>query len=160
MLAAPLIDDVGGALATNMITGFALELSLKLFYMTFNEEAPPATHNLNDLWHGLPEDWRAEISREYAGDARSKAEIVLIALQRAPSAPSPPAAHDAPKLGSADGFFKTMSEAFTYARYFYEKVEVGEWAHIVSAPNHFLAMIDVLASFYEHRLTEAAKLKT
>lgn len=48
-----------------------------------------------------------------------------------------------------------MSQIFIHARYYYEIVEVGEWALIVSAPGHLFAMTDLLMSFYEHLLREA-----
>lgn len=47
-------DDVGKILSTNMIAGFVLELSLKLFYMTFHDNVPPTTHNLQALWEDFP----------------------------------------------------------------------------------------------------------
>lgn len=42
-------DDLGSILAVNMTAGLALELSLKLFFMSFQESPPPKTHRLADL---------------------------------------------------------------------------------------------------------------
>lgn len=114
-------EEIGAVLATNIIAGFALELSLKLFYMTFFDKGPKFTHDLRDLWSGLPSKWRREVDREYRRDARSKKDFSIFALQSAPSLPNVPDNHKLPSVGTADELFTAVSVMFTDARYFFKK---------------------------------------
>ena len=148
-------QSIGELLASNMAAGFALELALKLFFMTFHEDPPENIHNLQRLWEKLPPIWQAEIDREYRRDARSSSTVSLLALQNADSPPPVPQAYPRPRLATADNLFASLSETFVSSRYFYERVEAGEWAVAEHPISQMIAMIDVLTAFYEHLLKEA-----
>ena len=148
--------DIGEALAINIVAGFALELSLKIFYMTFRDIAPPASHNLNTLWRNFPIEWREEVDQNYRKDNKIRENIYLFAIQRAEFAPEAPRDHTIIGMGTADGLFMAISDTFTYARYFYEKVDVGEWAHVTTPLHQMRVMIDVLSSLYDHLLRVSA----
>lgn len=141
-------DGVGSALAVNMVGGFALELSLKLFYMSLKDEGPDRGHSLCKFWLGLPDEFREEIDREYQKDPRSKAEYPIFGLQRSAVQPRPE-----DKVfhwtGTADSFFKMTDKNFVEARYFYEEVSVGQWKYFAAPKEPMLAMLDVLLAFYQ-----------
>lgn len=141
--------ELGGALSSNMIGGFALEISLKLFYMTFNESPPNDTHKLYELWENFPHEWKFNINREYIKNNRSNSKIYLFALKKSRNSPMPPQSYCLPKIISADDFFKYYSNMFFDSRYLYEKINDGEWLHVSSSPARTLAMLDTLTSFYE-----------
>ena len=145
---------IGELLTSNMAAGFALELALKLFFMTFHEDAPENTHRLERLWQKLPSEWRSEVDRVYREDPRSASPVHLLALQRADTPPPVPQDYKRPRLSTADSLFASLSETFVSSRYFYERVAAGEWAVAEHPIGQTMAMLDVLTAFYDYLLNE------
>jgi len=145
-------SQIGEVLAANIAGGFALELALKLFYMTFHEQTPPRGHNLDKLWKGLPNEWRNDMARNYARDPRAQAPIMLFAFRRSPQPPDRPDGYEVGEFASADGLFVAIADIFCDSRYFYERVTERAWAHVAHPMAQMSAMLDVLVGFYDHLL--------
>lgn len=143
-------DVLGDILASNMAAVFALELSIKVFYMSFKDDPPELIHELDKLWFGLPENWRMEIDRVYQSDRRRESNINVFAMKTSKNAPERPAGYTPRPMLSADGMFLSLSRDFIYSRYFYEHVDGEDWAYVEHPIHQMLAMIDVLGAFYEH----------
>lgn len=146
-------SEIGGALATNTTAALALELSLKLIYMSFNKNAPPRSHELSVLWAGLPGEWRSEIDRNYRASHADFETFPAFAMQRSTEQPDKPTRRAGVDLTTADKFFGELSNEFVRARYFYETVEVGSWSFVFCPRKAMLVMIDILEAFYDHLMT-------
>ena len=154
---ASLPDQIGAILTSNMLAGFALELGLKLFFMSFKETPPPGTHNLKTLFDDFPLNWRTAIDSAYRSDSRSRANYLVTGFQMSGTPPATSQEDvEAGSFGSADAFFDSVSLIFVRSRYFFEEVFAAEWVFVTHPIEQMLAMIDVLDAFYHHVLREAA----
>ncbi len=148
--------NVGAILTSNMLAGFALELGLKLFFMTFNESPPPNTHDLKALFATLPPQWRAEIDSAYQSDPRSKADYSVSGFQVSGAPPITPQEDvTTGSFGNAESFFDSVALIFVRSRYFFEQISETDWAFVSHPIGQMLAMADVLDAFYQHCLSEA-----
>lgn len=155
---AELPNQIGAILTSNMLAGFALELGLKLFFMTFKESPPPGTHNLKVLFDDLPPGWRTEIDSAYQSDPRSRANYSVSAFQISGTTPNTPQEDvEAGSFGNANAFFESVSLIFVRSRYFFEEVSASDWVFVSHPIEQMLAMIDVLDAFYRHLINERGK---
>lgn len=145
--------DIGAVLTSNMLSGFALELGLKLFYMTFHEKAARG-HDLTGLYEGLPDQIRGDISESYSAslEASTLGTIKLYAFRTSPEQPSVPEEWPPHRYDSATELFKAVSLLFVRARYFFEKVGPDDWAIMDHPVEHVLLMSDVLEVVYDEYL--------
>lgn len=149
--------QIGEILTSNMNAGFALELVLKSFFMSFHEEPPARVHGLHGLYKQLPEPWRHQIDGAYRTDPRRQSDVVSVAYQAAPTAPeTPEPLSGLAEFKTAESCFAAVSTIFHDSRYFFEEIGAGGWATIRHPIGQMVAMIDVLAAFRQHLLTEAA----
>src|SRR5262249_27387120 len=88
-LTSPTGDDIGHVLTSNMSAAFAIELGLKLFYMTFCKNGPPATHSLAKLYAGLPSKTSTNIAVAYRTNLPNS-NIKVFGFQLGPSPPQTP----------------------------------------------------------------------
>jgi hypothetical protein len=150
-LSAPENDRIGHVLAANMNAGFALELGLKLFAMTFADVVPQG-HHLKTLYEGLPSQIQGDIASTYENALHgSNATVTSLALQVSAAQPSKPSGSLTGAIGwaTAPNFFESANHTFVQARYFYEDVGAGAWAAIDHPATYLDAMIGTLDVVYQ-----------
>jgi hypothetical protein len=152
---APERDVVGLVLASSMNAGFALELGLKLFFMTFYKQAAHG-HDLMKLFQKLPEQIRGDIVESYAASfaASGQPPVKLYGYKISKEPPKRPAGISGKDFSSAIGLLDEASDAFVVARYFFERVGAGDWA-VISHPLHYMLLVsgvlDVVYDEYQKR---------
>lgn len=147
----PKTDDIGHVLAANMNAGFALELGLKLFSMTYADTVPRG-HELKKLYDNLPEQIRSDIALTYAtGIENVLVPIKSFAFQISSTPPSTPTGPVGSGSGwaTAEKLFETADRTFEQARYFYEEIKSDQWISIDHPVRYLIAMIDTLDVVYE-----------
>jgi hypothetical protein len=146
-------DQIGHVLVSNLLGGFALELGLKMFYMTYYKEATRG-HNLNKLYSNLPDQIRGDIAVSYSATLKGTPPINYYAFQVASDPPSVPEGVRRENYGSAKTLFSSVSSVFTRARYFFEGLRSEEWL-VVSHPIYYMMVmshvIDVVYDEYDRR---------
>ncbi len=142
-------DEVGYVLTSNMLAGFALELCLKLFYMTYNEEGPPRGHHLSALYAGLPDTIKKDIATAYLATNNGKALIRVFGLRHSPETPAVPATTLGHRYDSADAFFTSADDCFVRSRYLFEEVNGEDWTLVDHPLSCFASMIDVVVGVYQ-----------
>jgi hypothetical protein len=147
-------QEIGRILSANMAAAFALELGLKVFYMTFEEEGPPRTHELKLLFLGLPAPIVVDITCGYAAVVPRLQSAKVLALTVSPEMPSLPNGACGGGWGAAPDFFETASRAFVEARYFYEKVTDAGWATVTDLSPVMVEMSQVLDRVYDGYLSK------
>lgn len=149
-------DRIGHALAANMNAGFALELGLKLFAMTFAQTVPRG-HDLKGLYDALPDQIRGDIVSTYETAIQgADVTVTSFAFQVSEGSPCPPSGNlsGTPGWWTAPTFFESANRTFEQARYFYECVEVGAWAAIDYPAAYLVAMIETLDVVYQAYLDQ------
>lgn len=136
-------DKAGLALTSNMLMGFALELGLKLFFMMYVEGVPRG-HELHKLYEGLPDQIKDDIAETYSGISSPAPTLTRYAFRLSPDAPQPPTENGPRPYGSAQGLFKSASDLFVQARYFYENLSYEAWAIIDQPIQQMARMSEVL----------------
>jgi hypothetical protein len=139
--------DAGHMLTANMQAAFALELSLKLFHMTY-AEAEARGHDLKRLFNELPPKMCEDIRAAYEAPGQALPNIKAFAFQTSPIQPAPPTSGSGNRYAKADDLFEACSQLFVQARYFYEQVG-ADWVMIDHPMEYMLRMIDVLATVYD-----------
>lgn len=147
----PYSAQIGAVLVSNMLGGFALELGLKLFYMTFHRKAVHG-HELANLFGELPDQIRGDISETYAGSIRNMSEIKYYGFITSAHVPSPPAETQSASYGSAEEFFKAASKIFVQSRYLFEEVGPNDWTIIPHPISYMTIMSNVLDVVYDEYL--------
>ena len=145
---APELDQIGHVLTSNMSAGFALELGLKLFYMTFAPKGPPPTHSLSDLYAGCPRQVCGDIDETYRSNLPTTS-IRMYGLRTSPTRPAAPTATAGSSCENAFSFFDSTDLIFVQARYFFEKVDDVDWSIIDHPIDHMLQMSNVLRVVYD-----------
>lgn len=158
-LASPTGKDIGHVLTSNMSAAFALELGLKLFYMTFFANGPPATHSLAKLYAGLPSKIRTNIAVDYRTNLPNS-NIKIFGFQLSPAAPQTPVAQLGQIYATANELFAGGDQAFVAARYFFEQIGNVNWSTIEHPIDQMLHMSAVLRSVYGAQIAQAARSKT
>jgi hypothetical protein len=133
-----------------MLSGFALELGLKMFYMTYHEKAAHG-HDLIALFEGLPDQIRGDISKSYAASlaASTLGTIKLYAFRVSREQPDVPEKAPASRYDSAAELFKAVSLLFVRARYFFEQVHSDDWAIMEHPVEYVCLMSGVLDVVYD-----------
>lgn len=150
-LNAPENERIGHVLAANMNAGFALELGLKLFAMTFAQTVPRG-HHLKTLYDALPAQIRGDIASTYENALQAaNVNVISFAFQFSAQPPPKPSGSLTGTAGwaTAATFFESANETFVQARYFYEEVGEGAWAAIDHPAAYLVAMIDTLDDVYQ-----------
>jgi hypothetical protein len=148
-------DNVGFVLASNMNAGFAIELGLKAFYMTFHAKGPPATHDLVRLYEALPEHVRAEVDVRYRSKAHNGPDIPVFAFKFSPDEPDVPSRDEGSNYLTTEGCLRGCSSVFVRARYFFEALTPVEWTVLENPIFYMVCMIDALDEAYEFALSKA-----
>ncbi|MEA1013734.1 hypothetical protein [Sphingosinicella sp. LY1275] len=132
-----------------MVAAFAIELSLKLFYMAYAPNAPKRKHDLHDLFLGLHPTIQADIRATFEGNLREHPNVPLLAFRTSPTMPDPPSEVPAGlPFATADGLLEQCSKLFVQARYFPE--QVGDaWVMISHPLSYLLHMIDSLRVVFD-----------
>lgn len=139
---------IGLVLTSNMLAGFALELGLKLFYMTYRDEGPPRnTHDLLMLFEGLPSKIQADIAALYERMPKND-RMRVHAFITAPSQPSQPPASPTRGYADARSAFESASKLFVQSRYFYETVTGEDWSVIDHPFDSLIALGRALLTAY------------
>lgn len=144
-------EQIGHALAANMNAGFALELGLKLFAMTFAQNVPRG-HHLKTLFDALPPQIRGDIASTYEGGiVGSNIAVTSFAFQVSTAPPPTPfgGLTNSVGWGTAENFFESFNNGFVQARYFYEIVGESAWVAIDYPVAYSLAMMDTLDIVYQ-----------
>lgn len=144
-------DQAGMLLAAGMNAGFALELGLKLFYMTFHERAGWG-HDLRKLFFDLPPQIQGDISESYVASLAASslpATFRLAAFRTSQEPPPKPEGSLSYDITTAQGLFDTAWDAFERGRYFFDKVGPDDWAVTGYPIDHMLLMVGVLDVVYD-----------
>jgi HEPN domain-containing protein len=142
-------DNVGFVLASNMNAGFAIELGLKAFYMTFHSEGPPATHDLLKLYSGLPSHIREAVDARYRTKVVNGPPIRVYAFKFSVEDPDVPEEANRPVYTSAEACLAGCSNAFVRSRYFFEAMTDADWSIVDNPIFYMTAMVDALDEAYE-----------
>lgn len=153
--ALPYQAAIGFILTSNMMAGFALELGLKIFYMTFCGNGPPNTHSLLSLYNDLPAQIRGDIAATYEHELQDT-PIQLYAFMTAPRPPEPPEGGDGKRYDSAISLFESASDCFIKSRYFFENVGAADWSIVDHPIDYLLRMSDGMEVVYEHYAREGS----
>ena len=144
-------DSIGHVLTSVMLAGFALELGLKMFGMTYGNERPRG-HDLKKLFDAFPEQVRNDISDSFAASTFPKPPITIYGITTAKEQPMAPSEAPASRYDTADNVILYSADAFTKARYFFEDVQPAKWATIDHATHYMLALSHVLDVVYDEYL--------
>jgi hypothetical protein len=153
-------DNLGFVLASNMNAGFAIELGLKAFYMSFHAKGPPATHDLFKLYEALPEHLREDIDTRYRRKVQGGPDIRVFAFKFSPEELNSPSADEGPNYLSTEGCLNGCASVFVRARYFFEDLNAVEWTVIESPVFYMVRMVDALDEAYEHAFSQATVTST
>ena len=150
----PEADHVGLALTSNLLSGFCLELGLKLFYLTFKDDLIPHRegwgHNLKQLFENMPPKIRGDIEATFQLNC-SIQTVSVFGLVSSAQAPKPPELPRSYRLGSAGGLFEKAASMFEDARYFYEGFRASSWStfpHLAPAMNQMSHVLDTVYDEY------------
>lgn len=138
---------IGLVLTSNMLAGFALELGLKLFYMTYRDDGPTNTHDLLALFEGLPPKIQADVATLYARMPK-KDTIRVYALITSPTQPNKPTATSTKGYSDARSAFESASKLFVQSRYFYETVTGDDWSMIDHPYDGLITLCRALITVY------------
>lgn len=144
-------ERAGEMLAAGMNAGFALELGLKLFYMSYHHRAVRG-HDLHKLFAGLPDQIQGDISLSYSTSLEASILPPTIKFMAFRNSTTPPAKPDrAPKFDptTAQGLFDFARGAFEGGRYFYDKVNADDWTNAGYPIDHMLLMSEILDVVYD-----------
>jgi hypothetical protein len=148
---ASLPDQWGVFLVAGMNAGFALELGLKLFFMTYHMHAVRG-HDLRELFRKLPAQMQGDIRESYAASVVASslpANIKVLALRTSKQQPEKPKGFKGNDVSNADGLFEDTWDAFEQGRYFFEKVDSDGWVKTGYPIEHMLLMSGVLDLVYD-----------
>lgn len=138
---------IGLVLTSNMLMGFALELGLKLFYMTYYKDGPANTHDLLALFEGLPPKIQADVAELYARMPKQDT-IRVHAFITSSVQPSKPTASSTKGYADARSAFESASKLFVQSRYFYETVTDDDWSMIDHPFDSLIALGRALLTAY------------
>ncbi|MGQ0534160.1 MAG: hypothetical protein ACT4OF_15940 [Caulobacteraceae bacterium] len=139
---------IGLVLTSNMLAGFALELGLKLFYMTYRNDGPPRnTHDLLTLFEALPPKIQADVAALYERTPK-KDRIRVYALITSPTQPNKPTVDPSKGYADAPSAFESASKLFVQSRYFYETVTGDDWSIIDHPFDSLIALGRALITAY------------
>ncbi len=136
-------DDIGELVNSVMLAGFALELGLKTFMMTWSSNGRRG-HNLVTLFKRLPPQMQGDIEASFAASSFSKSEVMSVGLKFAPAQPVVDIPVPASDFRTAEGVLWHAARAFEQVRYFFEKVSSDQWAVLTDATHYMLALSEVL----------------
>ena len=139
--------QVGLVLTSNMLSAFAIELALKMFYMALGPEAAHG-HALYKLFTQLPPEIQNDVGATYEGNLQSGLTVSVYAFRTAPEMPARPAPLSPLPFSTVEGLLKECSKLFVDARYFPEEVG-GEWVMIPHPEAHMRLLIDVLMTWFD-----------
>ena len=145
------LDQGGIVLTAGMNAGFALELGLKLFYMTFYKRTGWG-HDLRQLFRKLPGPMQGDITESYVASLAASSlppAFRLVAFRMSKEQPSMPDRFQSSDLGTAQGLFDATWDAFERGRYFFDKVASDNWAVTGYPIDHMLLMSGVLDVVYD-----------
>lgn len=141
-------DQIGHVLTSVMLAGFALELGLKVYCMTYGNERPRG-HDLKELFDSFPEQVRNDISASFEASIFPKPPITVYGFTTAKDQPSAPSEVPESRYDTAENVLLHSATAFTKARYFFEDIKLEHWATIDHAVHYMLALSNVLDVVYD-----------
>jgi hypothetical protein len=144
-------DAIGRVLTSVMLAGFALELGLKIFPMTYGSKRPRG-HNLRKLFDELPEQIRNDISASYAASTFPKPLVLIYALISTKEQPQVPEGVRRARYDTAENVIEHSADAFTKARYFFEDVRAADWVTISHGVHYMLVLSHILDVVYDEYL--------
>lgn len=147
-------ENIGEVLASNMISGFALELGLKIFYMTYSHSVP-RHHDLLRLYENMPQQIKDDVALSYAVtyDANQfDKEVKFYAHTFSEKCPEKPQFNLDKSFSTASDLFCNISPIFTQSRYYFETVSNLDWSIIPNPIQHMDLMSGVLDIVHEEYL--------
>lgn len=144
-------DKIGHVLSAVLLAGFALELGLKIFSMTYRNERPRG-HDLQTLFDALPSQIRGDIDATFEASEFRKPNIELIALISSPGVPATPTRTIDTRYDTAENVVRSSAHAFTKARYFFENVQSRDWAIVANPVHYMLILSNVIDVVYDEYL--------
>lgn len=144
-------DQMGHVLTSVMLAGFALELGLKVFPMTYDNKRPDG-HDLKTLFDKFPEQIRGDISASFEASSFPKPAITVYAMTASKAQPQAPSDVPASRFDTAENVLIHSADAFIRARYFFEGVKAEKWAAIYHAVHYMVALSHVLDVVYDEYL--------
>ena len=141
-------DQLGHVLTSLMLAGFALELGLKMFGMTYAHERPRG-HDLKQLFEQLPQQVRDDIAATYEGSTFPQPSITVFALQKSENAPTLPSQPSGGGYSTVHEVIEQSAKMFTRARYFFEEIGAERWTSIEYPIEYMLALSHVLDVVYD-----------
>lgn len=141
-------DHLGHVLTSVMLAGFALELALKIFGMTYGDRRPRG-HNLKELFDQLPAQVQADISASFAASNFPQPPITVYGLIRSEHEPPKPSEVIRSRYDTAENVILYSANSFRRARYFFEEVRSGEFSTIENSVHYMIALSHVLDVVYD-----------
>lgn len=132
-----------------MLAGLALELGLKLFFMSYFKDGPPRTHLLSQLFNELPAQIRDDIAETYATGEAQNSDIKVYAFMNSPTPPAKPEGVHRKNYHDAAAVFDSASDSFVRSRYFFEMIDGSGWSVVDHPIDYMLGMSRVLELVYQ-----------